>query len=53
MKTWHYRRIRFEKADPPRQAADGSWVFFFVCVKNSNPLSPIRETHWACETLGL
>lgn len=52
MKPWHYRRIKFEKT-APHQAANGDWVFFFVCVKNSDPKSPFRQTNYACHTLGL
>lgn len=52
MRSWHYKRIRF-RACEPTQAPDGSWVFFFVEVKSSDPKSAFRETHYACHTLGL
>lgn len=52
MRTWHYRRIRFEPCSP-KQAPDGSWVFFYVCVKNSDPKSAFRQTNYAYHTLGL
>lgn len=52
MRTWHYRRIKFVLCEP-KQAPNGNWVFFYVCVKNDDPKSAFRETHWACESLGL
>ena len=52
MREWHYRRIKFWTVEP-KQAPAGNWVFFFVSVKNSDPKSAFRETHYALHTLGM